>query len=373
MVKKLVVTTCTEAVVLAVAAMINPTFLHQNAIWIALGAMAIIVIVAIYEWWSAKAGAAPAATGSTVQSSSGANSPPIIGQTVNVHYGPPASEPTPAGKPYGYDIGKLNDGLERAFAALAGGRELSDIASGGCPTMRASKAIEWVAGVLHDTDASVGFLETRRQIRQAAIEHRITIWGRQQIRPTTHDSPIAARDFWVPIEADYWLENKINAHASEESADDRQHTAEEPLRGHHNGYWSLRLDEAEIHRVWPKIQRVFMSTIPDPQPQPDLPLNGLLVRVYAKLGGEPSGASARAAFKRRVNLEIMDRIAHNHLSVWGRFGVRALEAISDNLWQRGTLDHEKNAFSVSISYGDPATYDDLHFNKAEIDKVWPKP
>jgi hypothetical protein len=49
MLKKLVVTGCIEAVLLAAVAMVRPEFIQQNAVWIAIGALLILLLIAAYD------------------------------------------------------------------------------------------------------------------------------------------------------------------------------------------------------------------------------------------------------------------------------------------------------------------------------------
>jgi hypothetical protein len=115
-------------------------------------------------------------------------------------------------------------------------------------------------------------------------------------------------------------------------------------------------------------------SFPAPPRLPDLPLAGLLVRVYKKLGGAPAkGAAERPEFLRRVNLEIMDKVAHHKLHVWARFGERALDLITEEDWRQGSFNHLKNALHVPAAYSEGYDLTDLHFNRAEVERVWPTP
>ncbi|HTU10390.1 MAG TPA: hypothetical protein VMG08_05770 [Allosphingosinicella sp.] len=108
---------------------------------------------------------------------------------------------------------------------------------------------------------------------------------------------------------------------------------------------------------------------------PDLPLSGLLIRVYASfrfaIGSIPKGGKARTNFLRAVNLRIADTVKLNRLHVWARLGDRALEPIGEYDWGVGIFDHVRNVLFVPGPYSNGIEYRDLHFNKEEIEAVWP--
>lgn len=109
------------------------------------------------------------------------------------------------------------------------------------------------------------------------------------------------------------------------------------------------------------------------EPKPDLPLIGILGRVYRALGGAPrdGGNVAMAKFWRRVDLQIGDKVVVEHLHVWGRLGNTPLRRISESEWQDGTFNHKIKTLRVPTAYADPYEYTDLHFSKREIERVWP--
>jgi hypothetical protein len=109
-------------------------------------------------------------------------------------------------------------------------------------------------------------------------------------------------------------------------------------------------------------------------PTPDLPLSGLLVRVYRHLGGSPSGSqNTKQVFFDRVDKLIMDTVSQKRLSVWARYGKRPLTLISKDDWDNGTFDHKRKCFMGDRGYSPrPPEYEDLHFNKDEIDAIWPQ-
>lgn len=116
------------------------------------------------------------------------------------------------------------------------------------------------------------------------------------------------------------------------------------------------------------LARVLTGT---PPPKPNLPLAGVLGRVYKVVGSTGDFAGQRQARYRKVDLEIVDQVTQNGLSVWGRYGSRALEQIRPSALRVGHLDHKKGTFSVQGDAVHPMVYTDLKFNREEVDAVWP--
>lgn len=112
---------------------------------------------------------------------------------------------------------------------------------------------------------------------------------------------------------------------------------------------------------------------PAPPLQPDLSLNELLVRVYKIMGPPPNEADARQRFNRKVDLRIIDTIVENSRHVWGRYRDRAREEIKLDSLRMGTLNHRKGTFSIPGDAVRPMVFNELYFNRAEIDQHWPKP
>lgn len=110
-----------------------------------------------------------------------------------------------------------------------------------------------------------------------------------------------------------------------------------------------------------------------PVPQPDMPLNGLLVRLYKKQGPVPNDAAQLARFRRSVDREIANEVKLKKMRVWGHLGRRPIQLISQREWDAGEFYHMRGTFSVVSGYPDPTTttYFDLYFNKDEVDRVWP--
>jgi hypothetical protein len=117
-----------------------------------------------------------------------------------------------------------------------------------------------------------------------------------------------------------------------------------------------------------------LATFRASPPKPDLPFTAVLLRVYKILGGAPEGASQKEEFIRKVNRQIMDKVVHERMHVWGRLGERALEPLTDgDCWERGTLDHKRQEFRLQAAYSNEIKFTDLHFSKAEVERVWPIP
>jgi hypothetical protein len=252
-------------------------------------------------------------------------------------------------------------------ASGGGSRARAAVESKRCPEMPIWQAVEHVARVIGDTEQDESFPETRRQLRQAAAEGRIDVWGLKDI-PPAHMQDERHSAVWTPIPPDYWHEYEINRIATIDRFDDRDHTQEESLpsrRG--NRYWSLRVREGEIKGKWRHTKPAVAKAV-----EPDFPLNGLLIRVYGHYG-YPRSAPSEAEQRRKINLLIMDKVVQRGLSVWGRQGDLPLGKLSAYALARATLDHRKSELRVASLDGDPNVYKDLHFNRAQVDAVWPDP
>ena len=105
---------------------------------------------------------------------------------------------------------------------------------------------------------------------------------------------------------------------------------------------------------------------------PDLPLKGVLVRLYKKLGPPPMDQQDWVRFVRRINLAIADGVSQHGLLVWGRLGETPLRPISLMIWNHGMVLHQEDVFQFRHPDNPRADrYTDLTFNKAEIDQIWP--
>lgn len=284
------------------------------------------------------------------QTSHGPNSPVVGSVARDFHYYPPAPLPAARQEPKSpYGSAQIKPQPQRV------------------PRTRMWEALEWVAKVIGDDDHQRCFPDARREIRQAALNARVDIYGRKEIPPAHMTAEESCREVWTQIPSDYWNDWRITEMAAGPLHDERPHTgAEEHIRtGLMSGrYWALRVDAEDLKREWPEP--------PPSPPKPDLPLNGLLVRIYKALGPSPEGEAAKANFYRKVNFEIGDQVVENGLHVWGRYFERPREIISARALKRGRFDHRKGVFLAPTIDSDPMKYTDLHFNTAEVDKIWPK-
>jgi hypothetical protein len=138
-----------------------------------------------------------------------------------------------------------------------------------CPETPIWKALKEVASRISDADD--GAPKARQQLRQAAAEGRVQIWGQQDI-PPQHMQDNRHKQIWTPIEADYWHDYELNLLSTHEEDDDKWHTEEEELPGRRgNRYWTLRVDLDDINRRFPKPPK------PTP-PKPDLGPHGWMAR-----------------------------------------------------------------------------------------------
>jgi hypothetical protein len=112
------------------------------------------------------------------------------------------------------------------------------------------KAVERVARVIGETDTADSFPQARQQIRQAAADGRIDVWGQKDI-PPAHYQDDRHSTIWTPIEADYWHDHELNPMATVERFDNTAHTWREDLHSlHGDRYWSFRVRERQIKARW---------------------------------------------------------------------------------------------------------------------------
>jgi hypothetical protein len=120
-----------------------------------------------------------------------------------------------------------------------------------CPEMPIWKAVELVRQSIGDDDEHNCYPEARRQIRQAALEDRLEIWGRKEIPPNTLTAPLGASGAWSKIEPSYWTEYELNSLAASEHFEGREHTWNEAIKNTiGQRYWELRVREAHVSRLW---------------------------------------------------------------------------------------------------------------------------
>lgn len=122
-----------------------------------------------------------------------------------------------------------------------------------CPEMPMWKAVEYVRGVIGDDNLHGCYSEARRQIRQAALENRLEIWGRKEIPPVTMSTPLGASGAWSKIEPDYWNQYELSSLAVGEHFEQRDHTWNEAFKNEvGQRYWELRVRKAQVERLWRK-------------------------------------------------------------------------------------------------------------------------
>ncbi len=108
-------------------------------------------------------------------------------------------------------------------------------------------------------------------------------------------------------------------------------------------------------------------------PKPNMNLTELLTRVYARHRPLPEDNMGKARVWQKIDFEIIDAIVENDLHVWGRYMGRARERIRMEALQKGKFNHKARTFSVpSIDTVRPMIFEDLYFNREEVDQIWPK-
>lgn len=308
-------------------------------------------------WPGRKAEEAPPANGQTTH---GHLSPAIRDNYGTVQIGPPASPITqPEKSPYGTAHLKPSP---------------SPRVPRKCPEMPIWKAVERVRTVLADNDRENCYPATLVALRQAALDERITIWGRKENRPSGLKEE-SWRPVWTAIPAGYWEDFEFTAFVTTDEYDS-EHTWNPNVAGFGRGnrYRDLKVDQAEIEREWARPTEHRLVDRAEP-PNADIQLKSFLGRIYKKLGWRPSGASQfqLEAFHRKVNLEILDAMSLHKLHVWGRVGDLATRPISPVEREFATIDHLKGELRSLGSEEDAIVWTDLRFVKAEVDKVWPPP
>ena len=108
-----------------------------------------------------------------------------------------------------------------------------------------------------------------------------------------------------------------------------------------------------------------------PQTLPDMRLNELLMRVYAKYGPAPQENPKKPTFWKKIDHAIADAVAINNLHVWGRIGSKPIARIELYRWEEGTFDHRAAKF-VWVGPLSSVEYTDLCFNRHEMDRIFPK-
>lgn len=331
--------------------------------------LAFSVVVLAWSFWPAAEGPSTETEGPISQRATGNNATQIgKAETVNIHHPPARQEPALTSYFPPDHAQRLADRM------AATNRER-------CPEMPIWQAVHHVARIIGDTEENECYAGARAALRQAAVEGRIELWGRKDIAPE-HMKDDRQSTVWTKIRRDYWEQYELNPLATAAIYPDREHTWDESLKGRRgNRYWALKADQAEMEREWPipkkgydidalntGLHRILTGQVGGKRP--NLPLAGVLVRVYRKLGGAPRQENRRAEFRRNVDLEIADQVNLNGMSVWGRVNDEPLRPVLNLHTAR--FDHMSGSVRVKdgnfIHY---ATFTDLKFCKAEVDEVWP--
>lgn len=114
------------------------------------------------------------------------------------------------------------------------------------------KAVRQAALAIGDTDQNQSYPRARQAVRQAALEGRLEVWGQKDI-PPQHYQDERHSTAWTEIKPNYWEEYELNQVATAEFHSDQDHTWEEDLKSRRGKrYWSLKVDQAEIDKEWPK-------------------------------------------------------------------------------------------------------------------------
>jgi hypothetical protein len=111
------------------------------------------------------------------------------------------------------------------------------------------KAVEHVAKAIGDSAFDQSYPDTLIQIRQAAVDGCITLWGKLE----REDKASYHSDIWTPIEPSYWEKYRLNALATGEAYPHADHTWAEAYdpRGYQRRYYAILAGEADIKRIWP--------------------------------------------------------------------------------------------------------------------------
>lgn len=216
MVKHLLVTGCVEALLLTGAAHFAPEFWRDNTGPIVAVAVILLLAVAFYDWWKARAAAKGAerqpsgpATANTAKST-GDNSPAVNSIGRDFVYNAPAPTQPQASKPRRSEVGEW-------------------------PIADAISAVQEAIG--NERDAWLEF-------RHAANRDEIGVWGR----------PEKDRGKWSEllkeIAPDYWDNWKLVRDLEQLRATDRAHTTQEGGPRAYNSFTGVLVDEYEIERKW---------------------------------------------------------------------------------------------------------------------------
>ena len=112
------------------------------------------------------------------------------------------------------------------------------------------QAVRQVARALGATNGSGDYADALEAIRNAAMDGRLTIWGRQELPPPAEPGLFDRR--WTAINPMFWRTHRISGMATFEASEDEIHSTSEPLIiGEQNLQRSLQVKIAEIEKLWP--------------------------------------------------------------------------------------------------------------------------
>ncbi|MFL6760868.1 hypothetical protein [Sphingomonas sp.] len=110
-----------------------------------------------------------------------------------------------------------------------------------------------------------------------------------------------------------------------------------------------------------------------PAPRPDMPMDELAKRIYAKKGPMPPRGAAWRTYMDEVSMEIMRGIVLNGLHMWADQGQYRFDPIPEKILKIAQLLHEDS----SLNYLPPPDgavrrhLTNLMLNREEVDNVWP--
>lgn len=234
-----------------------------------LGAGLLLALV-VGLWWPRKNNDEGSGT---TQTTHGAHSPIFRDVHGSVTINPTPAATQPAKSPHGSGWNErslaglervMRGGFERRSRAQALVERTAREERQRCPEMPIWQAVQHVASVIGDSDKENCYPEARSQIRQAALEQRIDVWGKHEIVPDHMAAPLRSRKVWKAIEPSYWEDYEIAAYAADPSTDDQPHTQMEEFfsGGSFNRYWSLRVRKHQVEGRW----RRPMETTNDGKP-----------------------------------------------------------------------------------------------------------
>jgi hypothetical protein len=202
--------------------------------------IALLAFAAIYFvlLWLLKPGeSSSGSAGGTTVTTHGPNSPGIgsVARDVHIHNHPqPAASPMPSWA------------RERGLATYGINEKPS-------PDTPVWFAIHRIAARIGENNSAEGFPAARRQLRQAALNGDVPIWGQEQIQPLEMHDLNKYRDVLSRVPEGYWNDYRLNETAADEGGENAPHTEDERQPNSMMGrYWNLRLRKRDIDRTWRK-------------------------------------------------------------------------------------------------------------------------